>query len=168
MNKMHGTTIVAVRKSGSVTIAGDWQVSLGNTVIKSSAQKIRSIKNEDFEVKRIYKIDDGRTIVVESRPRGNTIWQVNKQSSKLERIADIWNFIDLAQSCERIPENNIYFAHNLEYWFNGGTNIDYQTIRIFSLNNPKPYNDNYLGITPSMNYAKEWCTFYKPYNIKEK
>ena len=123
---------------------------------------------EDFEVKRIYKIDDGRTIVVESRPRGNTIWQVNKQSLKLERIADIWNFIDLAQSCERIPENNIYFAHNLEYWFNGGTNIDYQTIRIFSLNNPKPYNDNYLGITPSMSYAKEWCTFYKPYYIKEK
>ena len=44
---------------------------------------------KNFEVKRIYEIDDGRIIVVESRPRGNTIWQVNKQSLKLERIADI-------------------------------------------------------------------------------
>ena len=124
--------------------------------------------HKPFDIKSIYNINDGRTIIVENRPRGNTIWEVNKNTKRLNRISDVWNFIDLAQSCERISENNIYFAHNLEYWFNGGTNIDYQTIRIFSLNNPKPYNDNYLGITPSMNYAKEWCTFYKPYNIKEK
>ena len=50
MNNMHGTTIVGVRKSGSVTIAGDGQVSLGNTIIKGSAQKIRSIKNDEYEV----------------------------------------------------------------------------------------------------------------------
>ena len=50
MNNMHGTTIVGVRKGGSVTIAGDGQVSLGNTIIKGTAQKIRSIKNEEYEV----------------------------------------------------------------------------------------------------------------------
>ena len=50
MNNMHGTTIVGVRKNGSVTIAGDGQVSLGNTIIKGTAQKIRSIKNEGYEV----------------------------------------------------------------------------------------------------------------------
>ena len=50
MNNMHGTTIVGVRKNGSVTIAGDGQVSLGNTIIKGTAQKIRSIENEGYEV----------------------------------------------------------------------------------------------------------------------
>ena len=50
MNNMHGTTIVGVRKNGSVTIAGDGQVSLGDTIIKGTAQKIRSIKNEGYEV----------------------------------------------------------------------------------------------------------------------
>ena len=118
--------------------------------------------HKPFDIKSIYNINDGRTIIVENRPRGNTIWEVNKNTKRLNRISDVWNFIDLAQRCERISENNIYFAHNLEYWFNGGTNIDFQAIRIFSLDNPKPYNDNYLGISPSMSYAKEWCTFYKP------
>ncbi|WP_112320846.1 ATP-dependent protease subunit HslV [Oceanibium sediminis] len=39
----HGTTIVAVRKGGKVTVAGDGQVSLGQTVIKGSARKVRRI-----------------------------------------------------------------------------------------------------------------------------
>ena len=39
----HGTTIVGVRKNGQVTIAGDGQVSLGQSIIKSSAKKIRRI-----------------------------------------------------------------------------------------------------------------------------
>ncbi len=39
----HGTTIVAVRKGGRVVVAGDGQVSLGQTVIKGSARKVRRI-----------------------------------------------------------------------------------------------------------------------------
>jgi ATP-dependent HslUV protease subunit HslV len=39
----HGTTILAVRKSGQTVIAGDGQVSLGQTVIKSNARKVRRI-----------------------------------------------------------------------------------------------------------------------------
>ena len=39
----HGTTILAVRKSGRVVIAGDGQVSLGQTVLKANARKVRSI-----------------------------------------------------------------------------------------------------------------------------
>lgn len=50
MNNLHGTTIVGVRKNGSVTIAGDGQVSLGNTIVKGTAQKIRSIKQEEYEI----------------------------------------------------------------------------------------------------------------------
>ena len=39
----HGTTIVGVRKDGEVVIAGDGQVSLGQTVIKGSAKKVRRL-----------------------------------------------------------------------------------------------------------------------------
>lgn len=38
-----GTTIVTVRKDGKVVIAGDGQVSLGQTVIKSQARKVRPL-----------------------------------------------------------------------------------------------------------------------------
>ncbi len=41
----HGTTILAVRKEGHVTIAGDGQVSMGNTVVKSNARKLRRLGN---------------------------------------------------------------------------------------------------------------------------
>ena len=39
----HGTTILCVRKAGKVVIAGDGQVSLGPTVIKSNAIKVRTL-----------------------------------------------------------------------------------------------------------------------------
>lgn len=40
---MHATTIVTVRKGGKVVIAGDGQVSLGQTVIKGNARKVRRV-----------------------------------------------------------------------------------------------------------------------------
>ncbi|MDF2235036.1 ATP-dependent protease subunit HslV [Albimonas sp. CAU 1670] len=39
----HGTTILAVRRGGKVVVAGDGQVSLGNTVIKGTARKVRRL-----------------------------------------------------------------------------------------------------------------------------
>jgi ATP-dependent HslUV protease, peptidase subunit HslV len=39
----HGTTILTVRKAGKVVIAGDGQVSLGQTVIKGNARKVRPL-----------------------------------------------------------------------------------------------------------------------------
>jgi ATP-dependent HslUV protease subunit HslV len=39
----HGTTILTVRKAGKVVIAGDGQVSLGQTIIKGSARKVRRV-----------------------------------------------------------------------------------------------------------------------------
>ena len=40
---IYGTTIVTVRKGNKVVIAGDGQVSLGNTVMKGNARKVRRI-----------------------------------------------------------------------------------------------------------------------------
>lgn len=39
----HGTTILCVRKNGKVVVAGDGQVSFGQTVMKSNARKVRRI-----------------------------------------------------------------------------------------------------------------------------
>jgi ATP-dependent HslUV protease, peptidase subunit HslV len=46
MLNAHATTIVAVKKEGQVAVAGDGQVSLGNTVLKAKAKKVRRM-NED-------------------------------------------------------------------------------------------------------------------------
>ena len=43
----HGTTILSVRKNGVVVIAGDGQVSLGQTVIKANARKVRRLGADD-------------------------------------------------------------------------------------------------------------------------
>lgn len=42
-SQLYGTTILSVRKDGKVAIAGDGQVSLGQTVLKSNAKKIRKL-----------------------------------------------------------------------------------------------------------------------------
>lgn len=46
----HGTTIIGVKKGGKVVIAGDGQVSLGQTVIKGSARKVRKLSPGGYEV----------------------------------------------------------------------------------------------------------------------
>lgn len=46
----HGTTILGVRKGGEVVIAGDGQVSLGQTVIKGTARKVRRLRPGGYEV----------------------------------------------------------------------------------------------------------------------
>jgi ATP-dependent HslUV protease subunit HslV len=43
----HGTTILCVRKGGEVVIAGDGQVSMGNTIVKANAKKVRRLGKGD-------------------------------------------------------------------------------------------------------------------------
>ena len=43
MEQYRGTTIVSVRKNGTVAVAGDGQVSLGNTIMKGNARKVRQL-----------------------------------------------------------------------------------------------------------------------------
>ena len=43
MEQWHGTTILGVKKGGRTVIAGDGQVSMGNTVMKPNAKKVRRI-----------------------------------------------------------------------------------------------------------------------------
>ncbi len=43
MDSLHGTTVLAVRRNGRVVIGGDGQVTLGNTVMKGNARKVRRL-----------------------------------------------------------------------------------------------------------------------------
>ena len=45
IDNMHATTILSVRKNGAVVIAGDGQVSFGDTVIKANARKVRRLSD---------------------------------------------------------------------------------------------------------------------------
>ena len=46
METFHGTTILSVRRGGQVVLGGDGQVSLGNTIMKGNARKVRRLYNE--------------------------------------------------------------------------------------------------------------------------
>ena len=46
MEQFHGTTILAVRKGGKVAIGGDGQVSMGNTLVKGNARKVRRLYDD--------------------------------------------------------------------------------------------------------------------------
>ena len=46
MTELHGTTILSVRRNGVVAVGGDGQVSLGNTVMKSNARKVRRLYDD--------------------------------------------------------------------------------------------------------------------------
>ena len=45
MEQYRGTTILSVRRNGKVVIGGDGQVSLGNTIMKGNARKVRRLHN---------------------------------------------------------------------------------------------------------------------------
>lgn len=43
---IHGTTILSVRRNGTVVVGGDGQVSMGNTIMKSNARKVRRLYHD--------------------------------------------------------------------------------------------------------------------------
>lgn len=45
MEQFHGTTIVSIRRNGMVVIGGDGQVTMGHTIMKSNARKVRRLFN---------------------------------------------------------------------------------------------------------------------------
>lgn len=47
MEQFRGTTIVVVRRGSHVAVGGDGQVSLGNTILKGNAKKVRRLYNQE-------------------------------------------------------------------------------------------------------------------------
>jgi ATP-dependent HslUV protease subunit HslV len=50
MEKIHGTTIISVRKNGKLAMGGDGQVTFGSTIMKAKARKIRKIYDDKILV----------------------------------------------------------------------------------------------------------------------
>ncbi|MCD6233753.1 MAG: HslU--HslV peptidase proteolytic subunit [Candidatus Neomarinimicrobiota bacterium] len=48
MNQIHGTTILGIRRNGKVAIAGDGQVTMGQTIMKAGAVKVRSLYHDQI------------------------------------------------------------------------------------------------------------------------
>jgi ATP-dependent HslUV protease subunit HslV len=68
----HGTTILSVRRGGKVIIAGDGQVSMGNTVMKPNAKKVR-------------RIGDGQVIAGFAGATADAFTLFERLDAKLER-----------------------------------------------------------------------------------
>jgi len=71
----HGTTILSIRKAGQVVVAGDGQVSLGETVIKSNACKVR-------------RLGKGEVIAGFAGATADAFTLFERLESKLERFPD--------------------------------------------------------------------------------
>lgn len=48
MEQFHGTTILSVRRHNKIAIGGDGQVSMGNTIVKSNARKLRRLYHDQI------------------------------------------------------------------------------------------------------------------------
>ena len=73
---MHATTIVTIRRGGKVVIAGDGQVSLGPTVIKGNARKVRRIGK------------DGQVIIGFAGATADAFTLLDRLEKKLEQYPD--------------------------------------------------------------------------------
>jgi ATP-dependent HslUV protease subunit HslV len=71
----HGTTILTVRKAGKVVIAGDGQVSLGQTIIKGTAKKVR-------------RVGSGQVIAGFAGSTADAFTLFERLETKLERFPD--------------------------------------------------------------------------------
>ncbi|WP_337996380.1 ATP-dependent protease subunit HslV [Oleispirillum naphthae] len=69
----HGTTVVSIRKAGRVVIAADGQVTLGNTVVKSTARKVR-------------RLGDGRVLAGFAGATADAFTLFERLEAKLERF----------------------------------------------------------------------------------
>ena len=77
----HGTTILAVRKDGQTVVAGDGQVSMGQTIVKGTAKKVR-------------KLAGGKVIAGFAGSTADAFTLIERLEAKLEQYPD-----QLARAC---------------------------------------------------------------------
>ena len=85
--KLHGTTILAVRMGGKVVIAGDGQVTFGQTVLKSNARKVRTLA-------------DGKVITGFAGATADALTLFERLETKLEQYPD-----QLTRACVELAKD---------------------------------------------------------------
>src|SRR3984957_2994036 len=83
----HGTTILCVRKDGRVALAGDGQVTMGATIVKSNARKLR-------------RLGDGKVIAGFAGATADAFALFERLEAKLEQHPD-----QLARACVELAKD---------------------------------------------------------------
>lgn len=100
MEKVHATTIIGVRRNGRVAVGGDGQVTLGSTVMKQQANKIRKLYNNSVLVgfagaaadafslldRFEEKLEQHRGQIVRSAVELAKLWRTDKYLRQLEAL----------------------------------------------------------------------------------
>jgi ATP-dependent HslUV protease subunit HslV len=84
---VHATTVLAVRRDGVIALGGDGQVTMGNTVMKATAQKVRRLK-------------DGRILAGFAGAVADAFALFDKLEEKLERYP-----ANLARACVELAKD---------------------------------------------------------------
>ncbi len=87
LQQMHGTTILSVRRGKEVVVAGDGQVTLGNTVFKGNARKVRFLSG-------------GKVLVGFAGATADAFTLVERLETKLEQYPD-----QLARACVELAKD---------------------------------------------------------------
>ena len=124
-NKIRSTTVIAVRRNGKVAMAGDGQVTMGNTVMKGNAKKVRRIYDGKVLTGFAGATADAFTLVDKFEEKLKTfngdltraavelakLWRTERSMSKLEAlllVADSKKILLISGSGDVIePENDI-------------------------------------------------------------
>ena len=105
MESHHATTILSIRRAGKVVVGGDGQVSLGNTIMKSNARKVRRLYNDKVLVGFAGATADAFTLFERfeaklSKHQGHLIraavemakdWRTDKMLRRLEAVMIVAN-----------------------------------------------------------------------------
>ncbi len=123
--EFYGTTIIAIRKNNEIVMGGDGQVTLGNTILKSNARKIRKIYDNKVLAGFAGATADAFTLVERfeeklSKHSGNLLraavelakdWRTDKYLRRLEAlliVADKKHLLIISGNGDVIePEDNI-------------------------------------------------------------
>ena len=153
MEQYHGTTILSVRRNGCVVVGGDGQVSLGNTIMKGNARKVRRMYKDQVIAGFAGATADAFTLFERFEGKlekysGNLVraavemakdWRTDRMLRRLEAllaIADKENSLLISGNGDVIePENGLIaigsggpFAQSAAMAYLDGTELDAEQI----------------------------------------
>ena len=152
MEQFRGTTILSVRRGNSVVIGGDGQVSMGNTVMKGNARKVRRLHKDQVLAGFAGGSADAFTLFELFEA------QLDKHQGHLVRAA-----VELAKAWRRIDDKTIEFDLRDDASFHSGNKFTAEDVKytIEYLKDPK----SKMRFADRYNWVKEILVL-SPYKIR--